>query len=83
MSARTFRSELLKARTFRKLGDRPEYWIGYERGLRRAAFGDRFGTEQEHELWLTFAADGVDRVRRERGQGYRDGLLVLTPETTA
>jgi len=83
MSARTYRIELLKARTLRKRGDRPEYWTGYERGLRRAFLGDQFGTEQEHELWLTFAADGVDPMRRERGQGYRDGLLVLTPETTA
>jgi hypothetical protein len=69
-----FKSEMLKARTLRERGERADYWLGYERGLRRGFHGAQFGTEQDHENWLSLAADPEDRTRRERGQGYRDGL---------
>ena len=54
----------------------PYYWEGYQRGLRRAYYGEVFGTEEEHNLWLSLADDEVDESRRERGRGYRDGLAV-------
>lgn len=74
MHKTTFKSEILKARTFRERGERSDYWLGYERGLRRGFHGVRYGTEQDHEIWLSLAADAGDRTRRERGQGYRNGL---------
>lgn len=32
-----------------------------------------FGTAAEHEKWLSLVNDG-DVSRRQRGEGYRDGL---------
>lgn len=49
------------------------YAAGYERGLRRLAHGDRFGTEAEQALWLKLA-DDADEMRAERGRGYRDAI---------
>jgi hypothetical protein len=74
-----FKSEMLKVRTFRERRERADYWLGYERGLRRGFHGARFGTEQDHEIWLSLAADPWDRTRRELGQGYRDGLAATVP----
>ena len=69
-----FEHEMNRAKTFQALEtDRAEYWTGYARGLRRAYHGERFGTEQEHAQWME-AADSEDVLRRQRGQGYRDGL---------
>ena len=79
MHAEIFKLEMLKARTFRERGERPDYWLGYERGLRRGFHGARFGTEEDHEIWLSLAADPGDRTRRERGQGYREGLAATVP----
>ncbi len=74
MDKNIFEHEMSKAKTFQGLEpDRAEYWIGYARGLRRAYHGERFGTEQEHALWMQ-AADAADVLRQQRGQGYRDGL---------
>jgi len=55
--------------------ERADYWYGYRRGLRRARFGEQFGTAAEHQLWLTLA-DDTDASRAARGRGYRDGLAV-------
>ena len=75
MDEAEFMSEMAKARAADKLGERSvAYWEGYERGLRRQYHGTLFGTEQEHQLWLSFADDTRDVSRRERGLGYRDGL---------
>lgn len=63
-----------RARNFSHLGGRPDYWHGYQRGLRRGFQGDLFGTDDEHETWMRLADDGVDHASRERGRGYRDGL---------
>jgi hypothetical protein len=62
-----------KAKAMITVGDRPEYWAGYQRGLRRKFHGENFGTSSEHELWLTLI-DDIDESRAERGKGYRDGL---------
>ena len=64
-----------KARNFSHLGDRPDYWRGYQRGLRRGFQGELFGTEEEHKRWMRLADDGVDEAERERGRGYRDALV--------
>jgi hypothetical protein len=45
----------------------------YGRDCRNVLLGERFGTAQEHALWMQ-AADSDDVMRKQRGQGYRDGL---------
>jgi hypothetical protein len=69
MNRTTFERELRKSRTLRELGDRPEYRAGFERGF----YVERFGTPEEHALWMG-AADSPDPSRAERGLGYRDGF---------
>ena len=67
-----FKSRMLKARIYGEHGDEPDYWAGYQRGLRRRYHGENFGTDAEHELWLSLKGDS-DPARDERGRGYRDG----------
>ena len=71
MDESKFKSEMAKAKTFHDLGENTDYWRGYMRGLRRRYHGENFGTNEEHQLWLT--ANG-DETRRQRSQGYRDGF---------
>lgn len=74
LSEAQFQHEMSRAKTFQGIEpDQAEYWIGYQRGLRRAFHGENFGTAKEHSLWLD-AADSNDLLRKQRGQGYRDGL---------
>jgi hypothetical protein len=75
MDQAKFESEMSRARIYRKL-ERPDYWEGFTRGLRRAYHGAIFGTEAQHVHWLSLAADGGDESSRKRGRGYRDGLAV-------
>jgi hypothetical protein len=79
MDEQQFQSELNRAKTMQRIVNEPtkaDYFAGYQRGLRRAFHGERFGTAQEHELWLSLANDG-DESRAARGRGYRDGLLFI------
>jgi len=69
----TFEKQMSKARIFAKGSDRPDYWQGYQRGLSRAYHGEDFGTDAEHELWLSLA-DDIDDTMAERGRGYRAGF---------
>lgn len=82
MNEHMFQRELYKARAHRDRGARTDYWLGYERGLIRGHRGEHFGTDQEHELWLILAA-AEEPALRERGRGYRDGLVVATAEEAA
>ena len=67
-----FHSEKSRAITLREIEtDHRDYWTGYLRGLRRAEYGERFGTESEHKLWLSLISD---LSHRELGRGYRNGL---------
>lgn len=51
-------------------------WLaGYMRGLRRAHHGERFGTQAEHDLWLS-AEHSSDPQRAALGRGYRAGLTL-------
>ena len=54
---------------------RAEWYAGYMRGLRRAHHGERFGTEAEHELWLS-ASESTDQMRAALGRGYLAGLTL-------
>ena len=76
MLKKNFHSEKMLAVTMLGVETDPNklnYWNGYLRGLRRAQFGDLFGTEAEHKLWLSLENDS-DLSRRARGRGYQDGL---------
>ena len=72
MERSAFEHEMNKAKAFITVGERPDYWTGYQRGLRRRYHGESFGTDEEHELWLSLKGDS-DPARDERGRGYRDG----------
>lgn len=54
---------------------RAEWFAGYKRGLRRAHHGERFGSEAEHQLWLS-ASESTDPMRAALGRGYRAGLTL-------
>jgi hypothetical protein len=71
MNEQEFKTQMAKAKTMRQLGDKPDYWAGFERGLRRG-YHKEFGTDAEHILWLGQVDD--DEARRQRGEGYRDAL---------
>jgi hypothetical protein len=75
MTEQKFKFEMHRAETMRGLADpmMAEYWAGYIRGLRRAYHGEKFGTAEEHEKWLS-AANSRDESRKQRGRGYKDGL---------
>ena len=77
MDDTTFLALMKKARNFSHLGGRPDYWHGYQRGLRRGFQGELFGTNDEHKVWMRLADDGVDKAARERGRGYCDGLRAV------
>lgn len=76
MTQEKYSQEILKAESMRSVsqGTEIDYWAGYERGVRRAYFGDLFGTEDEHTLYVA-AADSADPQRAALGRGYREGLL--------
>lgn len=73
-----FASLLRRADTLRRLESDPtreSWWTGYMRGLRRAHHGERFGSQTEHDLWLS-AADSTDPQRAALGRGYAAGLTL-------
>ena len=64
MDEKRFQSLMIMAREMAQ--EKPQsadYWAGYERGLRRAYHGEQFGTEEDHNLWLSIT-DDVDEARR-------------------
>lgn len=75
-----FKSLMLQADALFR-AERPDYYAGYTRGLRRAHHGDRFGTEAEHELWMSLV-DRPDHCSQERGNGYRAGLMAIISNTS-
>lgn len=75
---RAFESLMLEAKARLQLEDeKADYWHGYMRGLRRAHHGERFGTDDEHRLWLSLADERFDTFRQQREIGYRAGLAAL------
>ena len=53
-----------------------DYWSGFIRGLRRRHHGDNFGTDDEHDTWMTASGD---KSRDDRSRGYRDGFAGREP----
>lgn len=76
-----FASLMRRADTLRRRHNDPQnpfesdWWAGYMRGLRRAHHGERFGTQAEHDLWLS-AIESTDPQRAALGRGYRAGLTL-------
>ena len=76
MTDQQFQSELNRAKTLQGTVTDPieaDYWAGYQRGLRRAFLGERFGTARQHKEWLSLANDD-SHSNAARGRGYCDGL---------
>ena len=74
--SKDFVTNMRAAYAFRALSQEPdeqEFWAGYVRGLRRHHHGEKFGTADEHALWIA-AVDSSDQSRKMRGLGYRAGL---------
>lgn len=80
MTESEFKSRMLYAESMKDLDNRPAYWAGYIRGLRRRYHGEDFGTAEDHARWMSLI-DDPDETRVERGQGYRDALeeIVIRP----
>lgn len=77
-----FSSLMRRADTLRRVESDPirEQWYrGYMRGLRRAHHGERFGTDEEHGLWLS-AAESDRPMRAALGAGYKAGLLLTAAD---
>ena len=77
-----FSSLMRRADTLRRIESDPiraEWWVGYMRGLRRAHHGKRFGTEAEHDLWLSASAS-TDPSRAALGRGYVAGLTLTASD---
>ena len=71
MERSKFEHEMSRANAL--LDSDPDYWTGYMRGLRRAYYDEKFGTEEEHQAWSNDDDHG-DTTRRARLDGYKDGL---------
>ena len=80
MTDDTFKSLMGEARV---LGETcPEsdaYAGGYQRGLRRLHYGERFGDPGQHETWMALDPADPDRSRADRARGYRDGFEGRAP----
>ena len=75
---RLFASLMRRADTLRRTEDDPirsAWWAGYMRGLRRTHHGETFGTEAEHQLWLS-AIEYSGPSRAALGRGYKSGLTL-------
>jgi hypothetical protein len=71
-----FQREDRRAESMRRTdNDNEPYWKGYLRGLHRRHHGENFGTEKEHQLWLT--ATTGDEISEQQSSGYRDGYYGL------
>ncbi len=72
MDFERFKKEMARTEAMAKM-ERKNYWRGYQRGLQRVYYGEKFGTPEEHRKYLD-AVNSLDEGRRETGRGYADGL---------
>lgn len=75
MNQSEFEHNMRGAKQNATLSDEPhaqDFWSGYQRGMRRHYHGEKFGTAEEHTLWMS-ATDNSDQSRRMRGLGYQSG----------
>lgn len=80
MDKATFISYLKRAKTFLTTdGDSSaHYWKGYQRGLRRHYYGERYETPEQHRQFLDLQFS-FDLKKRETNRGYHDGLAGKAP----
>ena len=62
----------IEERAAKEEGER-NYWGGYQRGLRRGFYADKFGSDEGHARWAAYVND-ANPVRWRLGEGYLDGL---------
>lgn len=77
MDEATYKSLSSRAKLMRSLcvgTFEADWWAGYQRGLLHHYHGERFGTDDEHRVWMSLA-DDADVSRNMRGLGYRAGLV--------
>ena len=76
MTEQQFQHAMGAAETFQRIAGDPlvaDFWSGYIRGIRRRYHGEKFGTAEDHALWLE-AVNSDDESRQRRGEGYRAGF---------
>ena len=74
MDRESFESEMQLAEAKILIGDRPDYWRGYQQGLMRQYHGDSVVPLEEHREWMK-KAGADDQKAYEAGKGYMDGFL--------
>ena len=81
MDPQTFEHKLRQAQTLQRLSDThgQHFWLGYQRGLRRHYYGEKFGTQEEHLKWMDLADSALPELC-EAGRGYRAGFMGLDPD---
>ena len=73
MDENKFKNLIALAKSLQELDpDRSDFWKGFQRGIHRLHHGKKFGTESEHEMYLSCAANGND-YRKQLQTGYRAG----------
>lgn len=78
MDKKTFQRLVQRAR-IERVGA-PDYFAGYERGLRRAHLGNAFGTTEEHAGWMRTPNQHTSPIQAERMRGYRDAYAGREPD---
>lgn len=74
MDFKTFDKEMQRCELLIKTDStREPYWRGYERGLRRAYYKEKFGTSEEH-MKILKALYCNDEKLKLIAQGYADAL---------
>ena len=74
MDKETFQEWMVAAKCIQENDkENADFWKGYQRGLRRLYHGERFGTPEEHALWMSLTNDR-DESHKMRGRGYRAGF---------
>ena len=72
MEENKFKNLIALAKSLQELDpDRSDFWKGFQRGIHRLHHGKKFGTESEHEMYLS-CANGGD-YRKQLQTGYRAG----------
>ena len=78
MDEEQFRSLMAMAKSLQSVdSDCSEYWIGFQRGLRRLYHGEKFGTDDEHQKFYNCRQGDY---RRTLQAGYRAGFHFNDPD---
>jgi hypothetical protein len=76
MTEQKFKSEMRRAKEMERKEtdpDRSMYWAGYQRGLQRAFYGEKFKSPEEHTFMMSLIHK-PDARSKEFGRGYRDAI---------